>query len=169
MGIGNKLKTYPALHKIATKVDYLREEYVTLLPLKFYYLSAYLKREVKKVILFYPEKPSHYHVLRQICHFKGFTITNKPQEADAIVHFEDITYRKYDKVLRDLRKKHPVINYRCRDISKEKVDKIHKKAFGYGISINPERYKGKYVKKGNLNTLHDGIIMNRTEKPQPGY
>lgn len=167
--LNDKLKAYPSLHKIYAKAYSLRNEYVTLLPLKFWYLSTRLKKHPKKTILCYPEKPVYNHALQQICFFLGYTITNIPQSADAVVHFEDTTFRKYDRVLRQLSKKYKVINYRCFDISKEKVEKIQQQAFGYGMSINPQTYKGGYVKKGNINSLHNGVVLDHPEKPEAGY
>jgi len=167
--INDKLMRYPALHKIYEKAYFLYEEYIFLLPFQFYYFLAQLKNKHKKTVLFYPEKPLYYHVFYQICRFSGFTITNKPQKADCVIHFEDTTFRKYDSVIQELAKKYKVINYYCWDISKEHVDEIHKKVFGYSLSINPQTFKGRYVKKGNLNTLHDGVILNQPEKPQAGY
>ena len=167
--LNDKLKAYPSLHKVYAKAYFLHNEYFTLLPLKFWYLSVRLKKHPKKTILCYPEKPLYYHALQQICYFSGYTITNIPQEADTVVHFEDTTFRKHDQTLRQLSKKIKVINYRCFDISKEKVEKIQQQAFGYGMSVNPLTFKGRYVKKGNLNTLHNGIILDHPEKPEKGY
>jgi hypothetical protein len=142
---------------------------VTYFPFKLYYLEARLKTKDRKKIFFYPEKPIYYHALYQICHFSGFSITDKSKEADFVVNFEDTTYRKKHAVLDKLHKKNPVINYACRDISKVQVDKAHKKVFGYSISINPKTYKGKYVKKGNVNSLHNGILLDKPEAPEKGY
>jgi len=167
--LNDKLKAYPSLHKVYAKAYFLHNEYFTLLPLKFWYLSVRLKKHPKKTILCYPEKPLYYHALQQICYFSGYTITNIPQEANAVVHFEDTTFRKHDQTLRQLNKKIKVINYRCFDISKEKVEKIQQEAFGYGMSVDPLTFKGRYVKKGNLNTLHNGIVLDHPEKPEAGY
>lgn len=169
MGIGDKLKPYPVLHKTANKMNHLRNEYVTFLPFKIWYLMSHFKNNSKKRILFYPEKPIYYHTLYQVCKINDFAITNKPQKADVVVHFEDTTHRKHDKVIREIAKKQNVINYHCWDISKKRVEKVHKKIFGYNLSIDPQSYREKYIRKGNTNTSHDGIILSRLTKPQKGY
>lgn len=169
MSLDQALMAYPSLHKKFEKAYFLYEEYIVNFPLIVYYLHAKLKGGTKKTILCYPEKPVYRHALYQICGFNGFTITNKVQKADAIIHFEDTTYRKNDPVLTELNKKHTVINYRCGDISKKTVDEFHKKTFGYGISVNPLTHKGIYVKKGDINSLHNGTILTKTERPEPGY
>jgi len=169
VNIADKLLSNPSLRKKFEKAYFLYDEYITNLPLKFYYLQARLKNSHKKTILCYPEKPVYYHVLDQICRFSGFTITDRPQKADAVVFFEDTTYRKYDSVIQELVKKYKVINYYCWDISKEHVDEIHNQIFGYGLTINPRHYKKKYIKKGNINSLHNGVIMDQPEDPQPDF
>ena len=122
--LNDRLKAYPTLHRVYEKIYFLLNEYFTYLPLKFWYLSAGLKKHSLKTILCYPDKPLYYHSLQQICYFSGYTITNIPQVADAVVHFEDATFGKHDQTLQRLGKKNKVINYHCFDISKEKVEKI---------------------------------------------
>jgi hypothetical protein len=167
--VNDLLISYPFLHRKYVKTYQIYENYIMNFPLHIYYLQSRMKNTTKKTILCYPEKPNYSHTLEQVCRFSNYTITNKPQKVDAVIHFEDTTYRKYDSVLSNLNKKYRVINYRCNDISKENVDKVHKKVFGYGVSINPQTYKGIYVKKGNLNSLHNGVVLNHTEKPQKGF
>jgi hypothetical protein len=167
--VNDFLISYPSLHRKYAKAYRIYENCIMNFPLHLYYLQARMKNDNKKIILCYPERPNYSHTLEQVCRFSNFTITNKPQKVDAVIHFEDTTYREYDSVLSGLNKKYRVINYRCSDISKANVDKIHKKVFGYGLTINPQTYKGKYVKKGNLNSLHNGVILDHPEKPQKGF
>ena len=167
--IREKLLPYPFLYKKYDKVCFLYEEYIRLLPFKYYHLKALIKKNKRKTILSYPEKPVYYHLLYQICYFNGFTITNKPQKADCFIHFEDTTYRKYDLVIRKIAEKNRVINYRCWDISKKRVEKVHKQVFGYNLSIDPQAHRGNYLRKGNLNTLHDGVVLSYPEEPRKGY
>lgn len=145
------------------------EDFMVVILLTWYYLQARIKKSKKRTILCYPKKPVSYHVLYQLCRFNGFTITTIPQKADAVVYFEDTTYRTYDATIRMLGKENTVINYHCSDISKKKVDTIHTKVFGYSLEIDPQTYKGEYVKKGNANSLHNGIILSHPERPQKGY
>lgn len=159
---------YPRLRKIYNQAQCVFEDNVTYVLTVLFYLGARIRNNNKKIILFYPEKPVWYHVLYQICRFNSFAVTNKPQKADAMVYFKDATYGTYDTIIRKLSKKNTVINYRCQDISKKRVDEIHTKVFGYGLTVNPQTYKGKYVKKGNMNSLHNGVILDHPEEPEEG-
>lgn len=144
-------------------------QYFPLRSLKMFYLEARLKKHQRITILSYPSLPHWSHTLYQICHFSAFKLTNKPQKADAIIHFEDTTYRKNNPVLSRLAKKNKIINYNCRDISKKKVSEVFRKVFGYSLLVNPKLYKGKYVRKGNVNSLHNGEILSKPENPKKGY
>lgn len=163
------LLQYPLLGTLYSRARCVFEDCVTYTLLPLYYLEARRRNSSKKTILCYPEKPVWYHVLYQICQFNSFTVTNKVQKADAVVYFKDTTYGTHDSVIRKLNKKNTVINYRCLDISKKKVDEIHTQVFGYGLAINPRTRTGKYVKKGNINSLHNGEILSLPESPQNGY
>ncbi len=145
------------------------EECCEYLLLQRYYLLASFKKEKRKVILCYPKKPLYYHSMYQMCRFNHFIITDIPGQADAVFNFEDTTFRADDAVLRKLSKHHTVVNYRCRDISKETVDALHKKIFGYNLSIDPRIYKGSYVKKSNRNSIHRSVVLDHPEEPEKGY
>lgn len=169
MSLFDQLLRYLLFYKMYSIACDLYADHLVYILLQWYYLSARIKKKSKKTILFYPEKPHRYHVVYQICLFNNFDIINSPKKADAVMYFEDTTLRKYDTVIQKINKKYSVINYRCRDISKQRVEEVHRKIFGYGLSINPRTFKGKYVKKGNANSLHDAVILNKPENPQKGY
>lgn len=89
---------------------------------------------------------------------------------DICLNFQDLTFNqinsenyinqsyKYMKINPN-NKKHININFNCNDISKNKIDKIHKLSFGYGININPLKYIGNSVCKSNDNSTHDGEVV----------
>ena len=52
----------------------------------------------------------------------------------------------------------PLVNERCRDISKTRVDELHQQVFGYNLSINPFTYSGPAFVKADENGIHDGHI-----------
>lgn len=161
---------YPSLQRIYNKrIGIILDSYYIFLPRQVRYIRPRAKTTNPKTILFYPQWPYACYTLYKICYYNGYTITNKPQHADAIVYFEDKTYRKPDALLQALHEKHFVINYNSRDISKKHVDEIHKKVFGYNLSIDPQTYKGKYVKKSDENSLHNYVILDTPQKPQKGY
>lgn len=135
------------------------------------YLLAISKNGFKpKIALCYPEIPKTYHILFSILHKLGYKITSDiNSKADIAIVFSDTTIRKEDSILTEFSKKNKVINIACNDISKEKVERIFKETFGYGIGIDPKIYKGKCVRKSNLNGKHDGKIINCPAEPEEGY
>lgn len=64
----------------------------------------------------------------------------------------------------------PIINERCLDISKERVELAHRRAFGYGMAVDPTTHAGPMVAKSDANAAHDGrVIIGPIERAEPGY
>lgn len=85
---------------------------------------------------------------------------NPRRRFDVAFSFEDTTFMpRYDLLFR-LAKKNEVINIRCRDISKKKVNAVFEKIFGYSLEIDPLTYKGKCLKKPNRNGRPSKEIIN---------
>lgn len=62
-----------------------------------------------------------------------------------------------------------VLNGRCVDISKRRVQELHGEAFGYTASVDPRGYRGEMVVKSDENARHDGqIIGGPIDQPRPG-
>jgi hypothetical protein len=90
----------------------------------------------------------------------GYTVTNNPHtKADVVVNFSDTTIQEKDPVLYELCAKYPVINARCQDISKERVEKVFEEVFGYAMSIDPSVHTGLCVKKSDTNGVHNGCVV----------
>ncbi len=163
----NKIRLY--LNKNSFLYRKLRDFYLEWC-FSFLYKIAYFKNFKRKVALFYPEKPRPWSTLFKSFHLLGYKITSDlTQKASVVINYEDKTFGTTDATLKKLTKIRYVINANCKDISKEKVEKVFKVVFGYGLLINPTTYKDRYLKKSNLNTMHDGIILNKPEKPTKGY
>jgi len=128
---------------------------------KLRFCIRYLANGCKaKTILTLPHKPELSSVLYKICHELGFRITDRAgRQADLVVNWEDCTIRRHLDVLEELSLKQPVLNLRCRDISKRKVEAVHQAVFGYGLAVNPLEFAGRCVKKSNDNAMHDGRII----------
>ena len=137
---------------------------------KIWYFRAVYRNGRRKVVLCYPEKPRSFHSLYLLLHNLGYTITNNPADTyDAVINFEDATFGRDLPEIKELCKNMRVINGECRDISKERVDAVFSEIFGYSSLVDPRTYQGKYVRKSNLNTTHDGTIMNGPTTPEQGY
>lgn len=112
----------------------------------------------KAKIFFYPQPPHHRTIIFKICKQLGIKIiTNPKHNYDFAFFWDDKTYSD-DTNFPDIKAKN--INHNCADISKEKVDKVFAKVFGYDLSIDPLTYKGKCVIKSNENAQHDGRVID---------
>ncbi|WP_146216210.1 hypothetical protein [Nitrospira lenta] len=80
-------------------------------------------------------------------------------KADLAIHWEDRTVRQREATLDRVSLTQPVLNSRCLDISKCRVEVVHQAVFGYGLAVNPREFTGRCVKKSNENALHDGTII----------
>jgi hypothetical protein len=137
----------------------------------FVYLYARLKNGFKgKTLLCFPEYPQPFHVIYKICKKLGWKITNDPTaDADLAIYFEDITVRSECSDVEKVKKRMPVLNSSCCNISKEYIDTVFKEVFGYEMSIDPRTHVGKCVKKSNINALHDGLVVDCPVEPEEGY
>jgi hypothetical protein len=143
---------------------------------KMEYELQYLVSLVKngpesKTVLFYPEYPSKRTIIHKMMKHLKFNITdNLGHKFNLAINWEDTTFRNSDEIFSKLTPGHKVLNIKCKDISKVFVDLTFEKVFGYGLNIDPGKYKGECVKKSNLNAKHDGIIINYpAEKIEDGF
>lgn len=109
-------------------------------------------------IYFYPEIPHRKSAMYKICLMLGIKIVNKPDKSnDGLFIWEDKTFSEVYKS----EDKYPIeINKFCNDISKEKVDKVFYKSFGYSLNVDPLKFNGECVIKSNENAQHDGKIIS---------
>jgi hypothetical protein len=111
-----------------------------------------------KVILFYPYFPDWYADIYQALIWSKHRLTSNPEEKfDYVVNWDDTTFRNTDQTLKALADEHYILNIGCNDISKEKVEKVFSKIFGYTTFVDPLRYRGKVIEKSDLNSRHSLI------------
>lgn len=111
-----------------------------------------------KTVLFYPEFPSKRTILYKVLKGLNYNITNNPKfNYQVSIYWENQTFRKPASELKVLDEK--TVNRNCIDISKIFVDEKHKEVFGYNTQVNPLTHQGNFVKKNDLNALHDGEIL----------
>ena len=121
----------------------------------------------RKNILFYPEGPMPHCVIYKILMFLGYRVTTDPQkDCDLAIkywHGFDGNPFSSEKSFPQLKSTKQngvkVLNFRCNDISKVRVNSVFKKTFGYPLSVDPSKYNGKCVMKLNWNALHKGQII----------
>lgn len=112
-----------------------------------------------KTILVYPEYPNKRTTIFKIAKLLNYNLTNNINaEYSLAINWEDVTFRKKYPELEHLPSK--IINIKSSNISKIYVDKVFNDVFGYCTTIDPTKYKGKIVRKSDLNAKHDGEILN---------
>lgn len=120
-------------------------------------------------ILFYPDLPWQNAVIYQICLVLGCKITNNVNSPfDLAIKWKNTTIDQPHPALERLADAHPVINLNCTDISKATVEAAFKSVFGYDLAVDPEKYVGKCLQKSNLNSSHNGKVLEcPIQEPDP--
>ena len=143
---------------------------------ELYFLSRYALLYLKngfnnRSILFYPHFPLWETEIFKIIKSLDYNVTNNPhQKFDLVFNWEDTTFRKEYPLLKELSEHYPIINLRCRDISKQHVETVFQEVFGYGSFVDPTTHQGVCVQKNDLNAKHDGrLIQCPIKETQPGY
>ncbi|MFW5805834.1 MAG: hypothetical protein ACOCVX_04825 [Bacteroidales bacterium] len=124
-----------------------------------------------KTILVYPHYPSRRSTIYLLAKQLNYNVTNRPNKKfDFAIYWEYLTFRKEFEYLESVARHKKVINLYSRDISKKTVDQAVQSIFDYSTFINPLLYKGKIVKKNDINAIHDGTILNSpVDKKEDGY
>lgn len=130
----------------------------------------------RKRILFYPDGPREFHALYKILMFMGYRITSDTQKnCDLAIKWwlafdgNPFAPEKYFPPLNDTRQNGiKLLNIRCNDISKTRVNSVFEEVFGYSLSVVPLKYSGKCVMKSNWNALHKGQILECPTELQEG-
>jgi hypothetical protein len=111
-------------------------------------------------VLAYPHALEPGSVLYKICDELDCRKTNDiDAKADVVIHWEDCSFRQTPTLLEERNRRQRVLNVRCTDISKQRVDEVHQAVFGYRLGLDPLQHRGRCVKKSNENATHDGIII----------
>lgn len=123
------------------------------------YLLKRLRHPNLPTILFFPERPRLHASVFKVCHLSGYRIALPGDRFDLAYYWLDATFRPEippdDPRFSEVR----IINGRCLDISKARVEEAHQRVFGYGISVDPLIHAGPLVIKSDLNAQHNGVIV----------
>ena len=111
-------------------------------------------------LLFWPDLPTHWHVIWKLAASNGYRITDDPSaDVVAAVRFIDQTIWEPDEVLLDVATRVPVLNLNCSDIGKSVVSEANLRAFGRQLGVDPLTHKGTIVVKSEANATHDGVLV----------
>ncbi len=159
--IKNKIKQWipEGLWSSLRNVYYNLPYFYVFFDIKFV-LKRFSNWRKHRAILFYPEKPIPFHEIFTLCHLLGYKkVDDLCARYDVAFHWHDTTFTNCDDKLMQLGQRMKVVNIRCRDISKKKVDTVFKELFGYSAMIDPLAFSGPCLKKSDLNSRHAESIV----------
>src|SRR5680860_125263 len=94
-------------------------------------------------VLFYPRMPGTQMIAWKLCRVLGWGITGNPdRRADIVFRWDKATFAEDDEQLDRIAAGQPVVNHACLDISKDRVNEVFEKAFGYPLGIDPRTHVG---------------------------
>ena len=134
----------------------------------------------RKKILFYPDGPKDFHALYKILKYLGYRVGfDARKRCDLAIKwwlaFDGNPYapEKPFPAVRHTGKGRNgarLLNIRCNDISKTRVNSTFEEVFGYALAVDPRKHTGKCVMKLNWNALHiGGVIECPVKSIDPDY
>lgn len=118
-------------------------------------------RTARRVVLFYPDRPSRSSVAYKLCALLGHRITANPDG------YYDVAIRWRDRTRATVTLP-GALNAGCSDISKAHVASVFADVFGYPLAVDPMTYRAPMVEKSDDNYRHDGEIITGPVIAQPG-
>lgn len=105
-------------------------------------------------IWIYPDLAGGYSIER-VCGHLGLKITRAMSPNVKLgIYWDDDTFPKPPP-----NTPFRILNAKCLDISKKRVESVFHDVFGYAVAIDPLTYSGKAVCKSNINAAHDGRVI----------
>ena len=113
-------------------------------------------------ILFGPDYPDkEFYSLALIIHQLGWTVTSDPSsDFDFAMVWSDQTWVEPPAFFPAVALSKPVLNLRCTDISKSRLEQVFEEVFGYGSFIDPTRDTGRCVEKSEENAVGGGRVVD---------
>ena len=116
-------------------------------------------------VLFLPEYPDkEFYTIVAIFMRLGYFATRDPNAPhDFAMSWQDVTWQEPNPVLERIARTLPVVNLRCRDISKRRVESVFSRVFGYSSFIDPTVSHGRCVKKFDRNASGGYVVETPVE------
>ncbi|HKJ16030.1 MAG TPA: hypothetical protein VJ984_01610 [Xanthomonadales bacterium] len=110
--------------------------------------------------LFLPDYPDRefYTIIPIFMRLGWFATQDPDDEFDFAICWQDQTWVKPDEHLLQIAGRKPVLNLRCLDISKRRVEKEFIRAFGRSSFVDPLSFSGRAVCKFDENALGGEIV-----------
>ena len=117
----------------------------------------------RRRVWFAPDDPRPWYMVHAALSYAGVAVAHRPEEACAAMFFDDATrsppLARPDGV---------ALNHGCHDISKSRVGEAFAAAFGYALAIDPRAHVGPAVRKSEINSRHDGRVIECPCDPVAG-
>jgi hypothetical protein len=123
-------------------------------------------------ILFAPDYPDReMYALSAIMHRLDYTATRRVEDAfDAAMLWRDATAIQAPAKLEAVAARAPVLNLRCLDIGKTRVEAKFRAVFGYDSLVDPRIYEGLCIRKANENARRlDTVVKCPIEEPDSTF
>jgi hypothetical protein len=132
-----------------------------------YFFSVIFSRRAAggPVIGFSPDPARPWYLIWPSLFLSGGRAARAGVTPDAWMHFEDSTYSDPVVLPNDGK---PRWNFGAGDLSKSRVAEAFQEAFGYSLALDPATSTGVCVEKGEINGIHDGVIVTLPCQPKPG-
>lgn len=114
-------------------------------------------------VWFAPQAPRPWYLVWLAACWGGVRFARSPRDAHAAFYFEDSTTG--EAPVCDATRR---INFHCLDVSKSHVAAVFEATFGYPLTLDPTRFEGPAVEKGEANGAHDGRIVQCPTPALPG-
>src|SRR5262245_42559795 len=116
----------------------------------------------ERTVLFFPYAPTSDAVVEKIrCHLGYDLITDPAGKAEVGVYWDADTWRDPSPALMRAAEAIPILNIRCRDFSKTRVDQVFERVFGRSLRVDPRAYVGAFVATSDENAMHDGVVLDQ--------
>ena len=124
---------------------------------------ARLRPRRRLAILFTPQPARPWYLARGAALWAGVRSARREADADIAFYFEDSTAGSPPP------SRVPVLNGRCKNISKSHAARVFERVFGRPLSVDPRVFDGEMVEKSEKNGVHDGRVVVGSRLPRPGY
>jgi hypothetical protein len=132
-----------------------------------YFFAVLLAKRPRNgpIIRFAPDPARPWYLIWPSLYLAGGRSASQGGTPDVWMHFEDQT-QSAPVALPDDGK--PRWNFEANDLSKSRVAAAFEEAFGYALALDPTNQTGACVEKGEINGVHDGVIVSLPCAPKPG-
>ncbi len=114
----------------------------------------------RRTILFYPKHPTRGGIYFKACVLLGYATTDRPgSRPDVAIHYYAGAHGNGSR-LAEVPSGVRVLNAGSLDISKQRVQEVFERVFGYSLALDPTIHTGPMVEKSDANGRHDGRVVH---------